>query len=123
MKRIATLFAFLVASATALMAQNLSIKGSVYDFDSAEPMFPAAVQVYQISGTDSTYIGGASTDEDGSFLIENLKAGNYVLRASFVGYDNTDKNFSLRSGSGTTDLGKITMRGGQTDFYHIPFGN
>ena len=112
MKRIATLLAFLATSATAMFAQNLSIKGSVYDYDSAEPLYPAAVQVYQISGTDSTYIGGTSTEEDGSFVIGNLKAGNYVARASFMGYDNTDKNFTLRSGSTVTDLGKITMRGG-----------
>ncbi len=112
MKRIATLLAFLATSATAMFAQNLSIKGSVYDYDSAEPLFPAAVQVYQISGTDSTYIGGTSTEDDGSFVINNLKPGNYVARASFMGYDNTDKNFTLRSGSATTDLGKITLKGG-----------
>ncbi len=113
MKRIATLLAFLATSATVMFAQNLSVKGSVYDFDSAEPMYPANVQIFQISGTDSTYINGASTEEDGSFVVNNLSPGNYVARASFMGYDNADKNFSLRSGSGVTDLGKITMRGGQ----------
>ena len=113
MKRIATLLAFLATSATALLAQNLSVKGTVYDFDSAEPLSPAAVQIYQISGTDSTYIGGTSTEDDGSFVVNNLKAGNYVARVSFLGYDNADKNFTLRSGTTTTDLGKITMRGGQ----------
>ena len=110
MKRIFTLLSILVTSATALFAQNLSIKGSVYDFDSAEPLFPAALQVYQISGTDSTFVNGTSTEEDGSFVMNNLTPGNYVIRASYVGYDNADKNFSLRSGSGTTDLGKITLR-------------
>jgi len=114
MKRIATLLAFLVTSATVLVAQNLTVKGSVYDFDSAEPMISAAVQVFQISGTDSTYVSGTSTDEDGTFSISNLKAGNYVLRASYVGYDNADKNFTLKSGTATTDLGKITMRGDVT---------
>ncbi|MBO4724669.1 MAG: outer membrane beta-barrel protein [Bacteroidaceae bacterium] len=113
MKRIAILLVFLATSATAMLAQNLSVKGTVYDFDTAEPLSPAAVQIYQISGTDSTYIGGASTDDDGVFVINNLKAGNYVARVSFLGYDNADKNFSLRSGTTTTDLGKITMRGGQ----------
>ena len=113
MKRIATLLVLLATSATAVFAQDLSVKGSVYDFDTAEPMSPAAVQIFQISGTDSTYINGASTEDDGSFIIRNLKPGNYVARASFMGYDNADKNFTLRSGSGTTDLGKITMRGGQ----------
>ncbi|MCQ2069047.1 MAG: outer membrane beta-barrel protein [Bacteroidaceae bacterium] len=113
MKRIATLLAFLATSATVLMAQNLSVKGTVYDFDTAEPLSPAAVQIFQISGTDSTYINGTSTDDDGAFVISNLSAGNYVARVSFLGYDNADKNFSLRSGSAVTDLGKITMRGGQ----------
>ena len=113
MKRIATLLAFLATSATVLLAQNLSVKGTVYDFDSAEPLSPAAVQIYQISGTDSTYIGGSSTDDDGLFVINNLNAGNYRARVTFLGYDDVIKNFTLRSGSGTTDLGKITMRGGQ----------
>ena len=113
MKRIATLLAFLATSATALFAQNLSVKGTVYDFDSAEPLYPANVSIYQISGTDSTFIGGASTEEDGSFVVANLKAGNYVAHVTFIGYDDANKNFTLRSGSTTTDLGKITMRGGQ----------
>ena len=112
MKRIATMLAFLVSSASVLVAQNLSIKGSVYDYDSGEPMYPANVSVYQVAGTDSTFIGGASTEEDGTFVVNNLKAGNYVARASFMGYDDEYKNFSLKSGSGTTDLGKIIMRGG-----------
>ena len=113
MKRISILLSFLVTSASALFAQNLSVKGSVIDFDSAEPMGSASVQIFQISGTDSTYINGASTEEDGSFVVNNLKAGNYVARASFIGYDNADKNFTLRSGTEVTDLGKIAMRGGQ----------
>ena len=111
MKRIATLFAFLVTSASVLFAQNLSVKGSVYDYDSGEAMYPAAVQVFHMP--DSTYVNGASTGEDGAFTIGNLQAGNYVLRASFVGYDDAFKNFTLRSGTSVTDLGKITMRGGQ----------
>ncbi|MBO7437639.1 MAG: outer membrane beta-barrel protein [Bacteroidaceae bacterium] len=113
MKRIATLLALLATSATALLAQNLSVKGTVYDFDSAEPLSPAAIQIYQIAGTDSTYIGGTSTDDDGVFVVNNLSAGNFRAKVTFLGYDDVYKNFTLRSGSGTTDLGKITMRGGQ----------
>ena len=113
MKRIAILLAFLATSATALLAQNLSVKGTVYDFDSGDVLSPAAVQIYQIAGTDSTYIGGTSTDDDGVFVVNNLSAGNFRAKFTFIGYDDVYKNFTLRSGSGTTDLGKITMRGGQ----------
>ena len=113
MKRIAILLAFLATSATALLAQNLSVKGTIYDYDTGEELSPAAVQIYQISGTDSTYIGGTSSEDDGSFVINNLSAGNYRAKVTFMGYDDVYKNFTLRSGSGTTDLGKITMRGGK----------
>ena len=114
MKRIAILLVILATSVTSLIAQNLSVKGSVYDFDTAEPMFPAAVQIFQIAGKDSTFVKGTTTEDDGSFLIEGLKAGNYMARASYVGYDNTDKNFSLKAGTAVTDLGKITLRSDNT---------
>jgi len=110
MKRISTLIAVLIASVSSLMAQNLEIKGTVYDFDSAEPLYPANIQVFSIAGTDTVYVNGAATEEDGSFRLGGLKAGNYLARATFIGYNDTDKNFTLRSGTTTTDLGKITMR-------------
>ena len=112
MKRIAILFALLATSATMAFAQNLEITGSVYDYDTGEPMYPAALQVWKIAGTDSTYINGVANNEDGTFTMGKLSAGNYVIRASYMGYDDTDKNFTLKEGSGTTNLGKITMRGG-----------
>ncbi|MBO4268553.1 MAG: outer membrane beta-barrel protein [Bacteroidaceae bacterium] len=110
MKRISTLIAVLITSVSSLMAQNLEIKGTVYDFDSAEPLYPANIQVFSIAGTDTVYVNGVATEEDGSFRLGGLKAGNYMARATFIGYTDTDKNFTLRSGSTTTDLGKITMR-------------
>ena len=62
MKRIAFLFALVAASTMSLMAQNgnLSIKGSVYDFDSAEPLFPANIQIYEL------------TDELEEFLVTQI---------------------------------------------------
>ena len=104
MKRIAFLFALVAASTMSLMAQNgnLSIKGSVYDFDSAEPLFPANIQIYELP--DSTYINGTSTEDDGSFSLSGLKAGNYVARVSYMGYITTDKDFTLRAGNRNTDL-------------------
>ena len=92
------------------MAQsgNLEVKGSVFDFGSAEPLYPAAIQVYSLP--DSTYVNGSSTDENGAFLITGLKAGNYVSKVTFMGYIETEKSFTLRSNSRSTDIGKITMK-------------
>ena len=101
----------IAASTMSVMAQNgnLTIKGSVFDFDSAEPLFPANVQVYELP--DSTYINGTSTEDDGAFTLSGLKAGTYVARVSYMGYITTDKEFTLRAGNRNNDLGKITLKG------------
>lgn len=95
-----------------IFAQDYTVKGSVWDFDTAEPISSAAVLVYQITGNDTTFYGGCSTDDNGSFIIGQLKAGNYVLHAKSDNHFNTSKSFTLSS-ENVKDLGKITMRGGQ----------
>ena len=97
-----------------MVAQNSSsVKGRIYDFDSAEPMYSAAVMIYQINGADTTYIGGASTDENGEFVIGNLKPGNYVASTRFMGYDDANRNFTIRPGEELSDIGNISVRGGR----------
>lgn len=97
-----------------MVAQNSSsVKGSIYDFDSAGPMYSAAVMIYQINGADTTYIGGASTDENGEFVIGNLKPGNYVASTRYMGYDDANRNFTIRPGEELSDIGNISVRGGR----------
>lgn len=97
-----------------ISAQDYAVKGSVWDFDTAEPICSVAVSVYQITGNDTTFYGGCSTDDNGSFIIGQLKAGNYVLYAKSDNYFNTSKSFTLSS-ENVKDLGKITMRAGKGD--------
>ena len=98
-----------------IFAQNYTVKGSVWDFDIAEPICSIAVSVYQITGNDTIFCGGDTTDDNGSFTIGNLKAGDYVLRTIFEHYFNTPKNFTLSPGTYIKDLGKIVMRYGKGD--------
>ena len=97
-----------------ISAQDYAVKGSVWDFDTAEPICSVAVSVYQITGNDTTFYGGCSTDDNGSFFIGQLKAGNYVLYAKSDNHFNTSKSFTLSS-ENVKDLGKITMRAGKGD--------
>ena len=97
-----------------ISAQDYAVKGSVWDFDTAEPICSVAVSVYQITGNDTTFYGGCSTDDNGSFIIGQLKAGNYVLYAKSDNHFNTSKSFTLSS-ENVKDLGKITMRAGTGD--------
>ena len=97
-----------------ISAQDYAVKGSVWDFDTAEPISSAAVLVYQITGNDTIFYGGCSTDDNGSFIIGQLKAGNYVLYAKSDNHFNTSKSFTLSS-ENVKDFGKITMRAGKGD--------
>ncbi|MGE5400878.1 MAG: TonB-dependent receptor [Ignavibacteriales bacterium] len=55
------------------------IKGKVTDLQSGEPLIGANVVV------EGTSLGGAS-DVNGGFQVQNLEAGVYNLRCSFIGY-------------------------------------
>lgn len=55
------------------------IKGKVVDLQTGEPLIGASVSVV---GTSM----GANSDASGEFLLQNLDAGVYTLKASYVGY-------------------------------------
>ena len=88
-----------------------SVKGRVYDFESAEPMYPAAVMIYRIDGADTTYMGGTATDENGEFVVGNLEPGNYYATTRYMGYDDANRSFTIRPGEEIADIGKITITG------------
>lgn len=66
-------------SVTALFANTGKIAGRVTDKDSGEPL--PGVNVIVV-GTSL----GAATDQNGEYVILNVRPGNYSLKASFIGY-------------------------------------
>ena len=68
-------------------AQDLELSGCVLDADTDKPLVEASIAVWQETASDSTTIGGAATDSEGTFTIETPEVGPYTLRISFVGYD------------------------------------
>lgn len=96
---------FLVAGMTGLIAQeDATIRGFVYEETSGEPAILANIY---LQGT--TF--GASSDENGYFLISKIPPGNYKLIVTYLGYDTIsmpvvlekgkliDKRFSLKESS------------------------
>ena len=76
--------AFLLLSARA-SAQEFSITGTVKDGKSNQVLTGATVQLTGLSR-------GTTTDEAGKFHLEKIKAGEYILTTTFVGYQpRTDK--------------------------------
>ena len=66
-------------------SQNYTLKGVVVDNHSQKPLFYANVGL--LNAIDSTSVVGVSTDEHGRFEIPNVKKGNYLFQASYIGYD------------------------------------
>jgi len=69
-----------------LFAQERHIKGLVSEADSGTPIEFANVTLLT---TDSVYISGINSDEKGRFELKNIKEGNYLLSASYLGYTPT----------------------------------
>lgn len=66
-----------------ISAQNIKISGKVIDQVNLEPIEYANIALLD---KDSTFIKGVNSNSDGSFLIEHLKADNYLLSVSYIGY-------------------------------------
>ncbi|GJQ62526.1 MAG: collagen-binding protein [Melioribacteraceae bacterium] len=76
---------FLLVSFSISAQQTGSINGKAIDKTTLEPLPGVNIIVLNTNF-------GASTDLNGNFIIENIPAGTYVLRASFIGYNNIVKS-------------------------------
>ncbi len=67
--------------------------GNVKEAVTGEALMQASVRV--LSAKDSTLVKGAVTNQNGRFAIENLKAGKYIVEASYVGYNPQMRNITM----------------------------
>ncbi|MEC7863435.1 MAG: carboxypeptidase-like regulatory domain-containing protein, partial [Bacteroidota bacterium] len=94
MKKIFFLLSVLLS--TTLYCQNShsstgNIRGFVYEKESGEPVIFCNVF---LKGTTI----GTATDINGMYNISKVNAGNYVLVVTYIGYDTTEVNISLKGG-------------------------
>jgi hypothetical protein len=105
MKRLVTTCALLFILFGIVDAQNL-ITGIVYDAESQQPLDYANVVVYR-DGEEEP-LDGTTTDEDGMFwLYRKVKAGDYKVTVSFMGY--IDQIFKVHLSGHEVSLGKIYL--------------
>jgi hypothetical protein len=81
----------------ALMAQTGMIKGKVMSADLQAPLSQASVFL-----SNATY--GTATASDGTFILENVKPGQYELVVSYVGYDSYQTTVLVGSGTITLNI-------------------
>ncbi|HAC14534.1 MAG TPA: TonB-dependent receptor, partial [Bacteroidetes bacterium] len=80
--KVMVLFVCLILGAQFAYAQG-TLRGTVTDANNNEDLIGASV-LLQIDGDTRTR--GANAGLDGGFVFENLSAGTYILRVTYVGY-------------------------------------
>jgi len=105
-RRILTLLLMAFAFSAVAQAQERAISGTIIDSDTKEPVMQTTLQLLK---TDSTFIAGALSGEDGTFKIKAPENGKFLLRITNVGYPQMVKNITIKEDK-DVDLGKINYK-------------
>ncbi|WP_298451653.1 TonB-dependent receptor [uncultured Prevotella sp.] len=89
------LFFLLVFSSLYGFAQSKKITGKLVDRDTKDGVAMVTVQMLK---SDSTYVTGVLSDENGNFKIGAPQKGNYILKFTSVGYVTLTKNVTITDG-------------------------
>lgn len=87
-------------------AQNIVVKGVLKDADTKEGLMQATVQLLR---SDSTFVGGSISDEQGLFQLSAPSEGKYIIKISNIGYLSHYQKIDV-SGKDTIDVGSIVMK-------------
>lgn len=89
--------------------KNCKITGKIIDGKTGGAVEYATVSVLKAS--DSSLANGSITASNGSFSVNNLAAGNYLVRVSFIGYKTLTHPsvVTLSAAKPSVDLGKIKI--------------
>ena len=102
-KSILTMLLLLMAIAS--FAQQRLISGQITDRDTKEAIEQVTVQLLK---SDSTYVAGAISNENGLFHVTAPANGKYLLKISSVGYKSTVKRIQI-SDNKDLAMGKIVL--------------
>lgn len=72
----------------------ISITGRAIDSESGEQMQGCTIMLMDADTT--RLVKGAATDKEGNFVLKGIAEGEYVLKASFVGYHNFLHHISVK---------------------------
>ncbi|HEX3384118.1 MAG TPA: carboxypeptidase-like regulatory domain-containing protein, partial [Mucilaginibacter sp.] len=84
------------------------VSGTLLD-EQGKPMMYASASL--LNAKDSTLVKGVISNEEGVYTFDHIKEGQYIVRASPVGYEKAvTKPFSIDKGSEAVTLPKIVMQ-------------
>src|SRR5450755_4341036 len=108
MRYIILLWAFLIFFGLGASAQNnYSVKGTIADKVEKVKLVTSAVTILQ--ARDSILVKFGYTKTNGSFMLDGLPGGQYILLVAYPDYADYVETFSLDSINRTHDFGQINM--------------
>ena len=90
-----------------VVAQKVTVSGTVLDGGLGEPLPGASVVLLQPK--DSAQAAGVSSDLEGKFKLPAVKAGNYILRISYIGFQTYYRNIALTKANKAVNLGEVSL--------------
>jgi len=88
MKKVRLILIYSFVFVNIIFSQNFKITGTVADASNGEKLIGATVMIKDLGV-------GSTTDVNGNYAIENLKAGVYEVSVSYIGYTSKKKNVSV----------------------------
>ena len=95
----------LISIAAFSFAQDRKISGTLIDKDTKEPLPQVTLQLLK---TDSSFVGGTVSADDGRFSLAAPKNGKYLLKISSIGYVTSVKNLEVVDNKNLA-MGTVTM--------------
>lgn len=89
---------------------GVDVTGGVVDEQNQTPIEQATVRLLQIK--DSALVRGVASSRTGGFTLKNVKAGNYLLSVSFVGYDPLYQRLQITGKINPVHVGKLKLHDG-----------
>lgn len=89
------MFAMFVFSTSISYSQSYNVSGKITD--STQNIGLPRANIMLMTTSDTTKFHGEISDLNGSFVIENVKTGNYILKISFLGYQTYRMQISVRN--------------------------
>lgn len=103
-------FKFLTTACTALLPLMAlaagDITGTIFNKDTGEPMDFVTVQLIDAKTGKALPIG-ATTDENGAFILKNIKDGNYIVKITNIGSIDQERPVSVKGSN--VDIGSVKL--------------
>ncbi len=93
---------------TTVHARDVVINGILIDSQDTTELMQATVRLLQ-ANRDSTFVKGTTTDMNGVFNLKGIKPGKYLLRCSYLGYNDLIKHVTVGDDGRDINMGIIKM--------------